>query len=185
MLKEIYKLLGEADAVVHYNGKKFDIPWLNREFAMLGMTPPSPYKQIDLYNTVKANFKFPSNKLEFVCRIFGLGSKVKTTFELWLGCIRNDADSWGLMRKYNNQDVFLLERLYLYLLPWIKGHANYSIHNAEDALCCPNCGSTHLVKRGFYRTEASEYQRYKCMDCGKWCRSNVILNRNRFRTVGI
>src|SRR5450759_3734245 len=34
MLKEIHKLLGEADAVVHYNGKNFDIPTLNKEFLL-------------------------------------------------------------------------------------------------------------------------------------------------------
>ena len=46
MLKGIYKLLDEADAVVHYNGKKFDIPTLNGEFLKCGFKPPSPYKQI-------------------------------------------------------------------------------------------------------------------------------------------
>ena len=32
MLKEIHKLLDQADAVVHYNGSRFDIPTLNKEF---------------------------------------------------------------------------------------------------------------------------------------------------------
>lgn len=185
MLKEMYKLLDEADAVVHYNGKKFDIPWLNREFLQVGLTPPSPYKQIDLVNTVKQQFRFPSNKLDFVSRALGLGKKIKTDFSLWVGCMKDDAESWGKMREYNVNDVVLLEKLYVKLLPWIPHHANYSIHNAEDALCCPNCGGIHLQKRGFYRTESSEYQRYKCLDCGKWCRDNKILNRNSFRTVGL
>ncbi|NIV35232.1 MAG: hypothetical protein GWN58_38990, partial [Anaerolineae bacterium] len=50
MLEGAWELLDEADAVVHYNGKKFDIPTLNREFVKYGFTPPSPYKQIDLYH---------------------------------------------------------------------------------------------------------------------------------------
>ena len=32
MVKKIWELLNEADVVVHYNGIKFDIPHLNREF---------------------------------------------------------------------------------------------------------------------------------------------------------
>jgi len=32
MLSQIHKLLSEADAVIHYNGDKFDIPTLNKEF---------------------------------------------------------------------------------------------------------------------------------------------------------
>lgn len=185
MIRAMWKLLDEADAVVHYNGTKFDIPWLNREFLEVGLTPPSPFKEIDLVRTVKRRFRFPSYKLDFVCQKLKLGKKIKTTFELWHGCIKGLKESWDLMRRYNVNDVILLEKLYVKLLPWIVHHANHSIHNAEDALCCPNCGSTHLVKRGFYRTEASEYQRYKCVDCGKWLRDNKILNRNKFRTVGV
>ena len=47
MLKEIHDLLSEADAVIHYNGTKFDIPVLNGEFAQQGYEPPTPYHQID------------------------------------------------------------------------------------------------------------------------------------------
>ena len=48
MLQQIHNLLGEADSVVHYNGTRFDIPWLNREFAEVHFAPPAPYHQIDL-----------------------------------------------------------------------------------------------------------------------------------------
>ncbi len=37
MLAGIHKLLDEADAVIHYNGKRFDIPSLNKEFLLHGM----------------------------------------------------------------------------------------------------------------------------------------------------
>ncbi len=32
MLKSIHSLMDEADAIVHYNGNRFDIPMLNKEF---------------------------------------------------------------------------------------------------------------------------------------------------------
>ena len=53
---KIWDLLDEADAVVHYNGKKFDIPTLNWEFIKQEGTPPSPYKEIDLLQTVRQRF---------------------------------------------------------------------------------------------------------------------------------
>jgi uncharacterized protein YprB with RNaseH-like and TPR domain len=62
MLRPLYKMLNEADAVIHYYGKKFDIPTINNEIVDAGWAPPSPYKQIDLYDTVAQQFKFPSNK---------------------------------------------------------------------------------------------------------------------------
>ena len=44
MIKGIHKLLDECDAVIHYNGSKFDIPTLNKEFLLHGLHPPAPYK---------------------------------------------------------------------------------------------------------------------------------------------
>ena len=64
MLQRIHKLLDEADAVVHYNGSRFDIPTLNKEFLEAGMSPPSPYAQVDLLKTARQQFRFPSNKLD-------------------------------------------------------------------------------------------------------------------------
>ncbi len=42
MLESVHKLLDEADAVVHYNGSRFDIPILQKEFLLSGMNPPAP-----------------------------------------------------------------------------------------------------------------------------------------------
>jgi len=64
MMMQLHTLLDEADVVVHYNGTKFDIPVINKEFVKLGIHPPSPYKQVDLYQVVRRNFRFESNKLD-------------------------------------------------------------------------------------------------------------------------
>lgn len=185
MLKPLHALLDEADAVIHYNGKRFDIPHINREFITNGFVPPSPYKQIDLLETVKRQFRFPSNKLQHVAQQFGLAGKVKHDgFSLWVGCIENDQASWEKMQEYNIQDVVLLEQVYDKLLPWIKGHANHSIHNTGE-LVCPHCGSAHVQKRGFTHTLASTFQRYQCKGCGTWFKDNVILNRKDYKTSEI
>lgn len=185
MLKPLHRLLEEADAIISYNGKRFDIPWINSEFVTYGMPPPSPYKQIDLLETVKRQFKFPSNKLEYVSKALGVGEKVKHDgFELWVRCINKDPEAWALMQEYNVGDVVVLENLYLKLRPWIKGHANHSLHN-PDSLVCPHCGGTHHHKRGFAHTLASVYQRYQCLDCGTWFKDNTILNRKNYKTSEI
>ena len=57
MLAGVHGLLEEADAVVHYNGTKFDMPTLNKEFLVHKMTPPPPIKQIDLLKTVRSQFR--------------------------------------------------------------------------------------------------------------------------------
>ena len=186
MLSGIHKLLDEADAVIHYNGTRFDIPHLNREFIENGYAPPSPYKEIDLLTTAKRIFKFPSNKLEYVSKTLGVGSKLKHNgFELWTGCLKGDKDSWKTMEEYNIQDVLLLEQVYEKMKPWVKSHANHSLFNTTAGSVCPKCGGIHLQKRGFYYTLASQYQRYQCKSCGAWSKDNVILNRTKYKTTEI
>jgi hypothetical protein len=174
MLKKVHKLLDQADVVVHYNGTKFDIPTLNKEFILHGMVPPAPFKQIDLLRVSRSRFKFPSNRLDYVANALGLGTKHKHEgHEMWIKCMAGDPTAWQDMEKYNRQDVVLLEKVYDKLKPWIKGHANHSLY--EAALVCPNCASTQIGKRGFHYTATSKYQRFNCRGCGNWFRSGRSL----------
>jgi len=167
MLKGIHALLDAADAVIHYNGTKFDIPTLNKEFLLHSYAPPSPYKQIDLLRSVRSNFRFPSNKLDYVAQRLGLGKKQEHEgHELWVKCMANDKDAWKRMEKYNVQDVVLLESLYNRLLPWIKNHPNNNLFSESQV--CPTCGGSHLQKRGTAISASGTYQRYQCKGCGSW-----------------
>ena len=170
MAKRIHALISEADAVVHYNGTKFDIPTLNKEFLLHGMEPPAPYKQIDLLRTMRSQFRFPSNKLDYVADKLGFGNKHETSFQLWIDCMNNDPKAWKQMERYNKHDVILLEKVYKRVLPWIKSHPNHNLHSGEQHVC-PNCGGTKIQRRGTARTISGSYQRYQCQDCGTWSRS--------------
>ena len=171
MIRRIHGLLDEADAVVHYNGKKFDLPILQQEFTQLEMRPPSPARQIDLLETTRKKFRFASNKLDFVVQRLGLGAKVPNKgMELWTGCMSGDEKSWKEMERYNRGDVVILERLYDKLLPWIDNHPNASLYSDTDKPTCPNCGSTNLQRRGIARTNVSIYARFQCKNCGAWAR---------------
>jgi predicted RNA-binding Zn-ribbon protein involved in translation (DUF1610 family) len=171
MLEEAYELLDNADAVVHYNGTRFDIPILNQEFALMGWPPPSPIKHIDLLRTARSQFRLASNKLDYVASYLGLGSKVQHKgMPLWTGCMAGDAASWKIMERYNKGDVILLGKVYRALKPWVKNHPNFGLYTQKGKPVCPNCGSIHLVKRGLYNTATLSYQRYRCSSCGTWSR---------------
>lgn len=175
MILGAHSLLDEADAVVHYYGTKFDIPTLNKEFLLLGLKPPAPYKQIDLYTTAKSVFKFPSNKLDYIAQALKVGNKTKNmSHDIWVKCMNKDPDAWKQMMEYNIQDVLLLEKVYDKMKPWIKGHANHSLYS-ENGLVCPNCGGAHYQRRGFAYTQAAKYIRLQCKDCGHWFRNGSSL----------
>jgi len=173
MLLEIHELLGEADAVVHWNGTEFDIPTLNREFLLQGLTPPAPTIEIDLLRTARRKFKLLSNKLAFVGEYLGLGSKIKTDFELWLGCMNNDPKAWAKMKRYNIQDTLLLEKVYNKLLPWIPNHPNQGLFIEGSKMSCPTCGSEALIRQGLKYTKTQTYQRFQCKSCGSWSRERT------------
>jgi hypothetical protein len=182
MIESAHKLLDQADAVIHYNGRRFDVPHLNREFVEVGMRPPSPFAQIDLYQVVKRRFKFPSNKLDYVSRTLGLKGKVKHEgHELWVKCMAGDARAWKNMERYNKQDVLLLEELYDVLLPWIPSHPSRVVVDGVEG--CPACGSTQLTRQGFAYTGVSKYQRFRCSDCGKWSRGSKRIAAADIREV--
>jgi len=97
------------------------------------MTPPSVVKDLDLMSIVKANFRFPSNKLDYVAQALGVGSKVKHSgFDLWIGCMAGKESSWREMKKYQIQDVVLLEELYQVLLPWLPGASSVSVKERRE-----------------------------------------------------
>lgn len=172
MIRTIHKLLNDADAVVHFNGKKFDIPTLNREFLLAGLTPPAPFKQIDLLQTCRRKFKFASNRLDYVSQALGEGAKVEHKgMDLWKGCMAGNPEDWKVMEEYNKHDVRLTERMYDRLRAWIDGHPNMGQYVEDGEPCCPNCGSHKLQARGVSRTAAFAYRRWQCNSCGKWSRS--------------
>lgn len=185
MIQAAWDLLNEADAVVGYNSQMFDMPHLNREFILAGLTPPSPYKNIDLYLVVRKQFKFVSNKLDFVAQQLGLGGKTNHTgFQLWLDCMAGDETAWRLMRKYNIQDILLTEKLYERVLPWVPNHPAVGLYDdSGSAQSCPNCGGKDLEKRGFAYTSVSTFQRFVCKGCGKWSRATKRLDSVETRNI--
>ena len=183
MLKEVHRLLDEADVLVGWNSKAFDSKHLKRELLQAGMLPPSPYKEMDLMLAVKSQFKFPSNKLDYVAQTLGVGAKVQHSgFELWRKCMADDKKAWAEMKKYQIQDVDLLVDLYEILKPWIPNHPHTALHDGlEDG--CVVCASTNLQRRGVARTASGTYQRFQCQGCGKWQRGPISINKTLTRSI--
>ncbi len=183
MLDELHSLMEEADVLVGWNSQAFDSKHIKREFIENGYLPPSPYKELDLMRVVKSQFKFPSNKLDYVSQKLGVGAKVKHSgFQLWVDCMAGDKKAWKEMKEYQIQDVNLLIDLYEILKPWIKSHPNVSLSDGDGA-GCTNCGSNNLERRGITRNATASYQRYQCRDCGKWLRGKSAISISETRSI--
>lgn len=194
MVKQLHRVLDEADVLITYNGITFDETWARTEMLQAGLKPPAPYKSVDLYQQSK-RFYLPSHKLEYVAkRLVPTEGKLSTSgIDLWLRVLgyrgeEAKADAWREMRTYNVQDVEIMEPIYLELRPWMTGLPNRALYDSDVTerdeqgriVYLPHacrCGSTNLQKRGFRRTQQSKFQQYQCQDCGSWSSDTRAIAR--------
>lgn len=166
LVKELWYLLNSSDIVIAHNGIRFDSPNISTRFLLNGLPPCKPYRQIDTLLVAKKQFGFTHNNLNGLAKLFNLGEKIETTFDLWTRCLDGDNKALAEMEVYNRHDVELLEEVYIKLRPWIKGHPNLGTYVEESTPRCAVCGSTNLVETAdFYYTNLGKYPIYKC-ECG-------------------
>jgi hypothetical protein len=165
MLKETHAMLSQADAVVTYNGDKYDLPKLNGEFLRYGFPSPPAPTSIDLIKTVK-KLGFFMNRLAFIGPFLGLGGKVSHEgFSLWTKVMKGDEAAIKRMTRYCLKDITLTEQLYKRVRPYIRNHPYMGNTSPK---CCGACGSKQLQSRGVRRTKAFRIQRLHCQGCGSW-----------------
>lgn len=169
IVKQMWKLLDEADIVIAHNGDKFDVPNMNTRFVVNGLTPPSPYQRIDTLRIARRQFGFTHNNLDALAKVFGFDVKLDTNFGLWKDAVAGSDEALGYMEDYNKGDVRLLEEVYLKLRPWINSHPNLGLYMISDGSVCPNCGSKDLewITEKYYYTTANRYPEFRCK-CGAY-----------------
>lgn len=157
-------LLDKADAVITYNGNRYDLPKIRGHLLLEGLKPFAPPTSIDLIKTVKS-LGFVMNRLAYIAPLLGAGRKMKHEgFQLWRSVLEGDAKAQGRMRKYCIQDVRVTANLYRKVLPFITNHP----HLGDSKGKCGACGSDHVQARGFRRTKFFKVQRLQCQECGGW-----------------
>ncbi len=173
----LHEVLSGCDAVITHFGDRFDIPWIRTRALIHGMKPIPPLTQIDTYKLAKKGFNFNNSKLDYLGKMLGVGQKITTHFGLWIECMKGNKKAIREMVAYNQEDVRLLERVYLKLQPHGVARLNLQL-GGDDQRVCPGCGERKLVSRGTGRTRATEFQRYQCSGCGAWSqkpkKSNVV-----------
>jgi hypothetical protein len=170
LVRDLWSILNEADIVVAHNGDSFDIKKINARLAVHGFSPPAPFKTIDTLKIARKHFKFDSNKLDNLGRYLGCGRKIPNTgADLWRRCVDGDPKAWALMRRYNAQDVLLLERVYQKLKPWATSHPDLRLYGERlSIITCPTCNYWKLQRRGIAVARSHQYQRFQCQSCGAW-----------------
>ncbi len=182
--QDLMKVILEADVVVYHNGKKFDRRFWNTRLLINGMDPMPKLIDVDTLKVARKHFYFNSNRLNDICETLGLGNKLATGgMSLWkrIACPTSYDDQLKAtykMEEYCAQDIVLLEKLYVFLRPWMDNHPNLNLITG-DADACPSCGKKHTLKTNPSWAYGStlRYQRYRCEKskggCGAWSKARV------------
>jgi DNA polymerase elongation subunit (family B) len=184
MLTGLRDLIVQADAVLGYNSKNFDIPWINAELLLEGIEGIPNVKHIDLYQVQRAKTRHISGKLQYLVQRYLNERKVPHEgLQMWIDCISPTADpvakakAWKTMKKYAMHDTALLEPAYELYKPFLSGANAINValvDGIDPKLGCPNCGSTHIQRRGKEFTAKRIYHRLQCQNCKTWHRGEVV-----------
>jgi len=174
VIKGLWNLLDECDIAIAHNLKSFDKKKANTRFIINGLKPPSHYQMIDTLSVARTEFKFTSNKLEYLAKKLCVTEKIDTGgFDLWIGCENGIKKDWDKMQKYCDTDVLALEDVYLKQRPYIKNHPY--IPSLDNIAICPKaeCKGKGTVKDGLRRRMDGIFQKLRCVGCGDQLLGNV------------
>jgi len=169
VLRDFLLEWSKADYVVaHYS--RFDKPFIAARLMANGLPSLPPVNDICTYKLAKLHFgrSLNGNKLDHLGTILGVGSKIKTSADLWVGCASGDKEALRKMAEYNVQDVELLAQVFKAMLPYVKSKLNLNLLTDDPLQRCKACGSSHIEHRGFEYVASSMRHRYLCKDCGSW-----------------
>lgn len=172
IVARLYELFEEADWVVAHNGNAFDIPLFRTRLVVHGFGMHKAVKQVDTLQIAK-KLKFNSNKLDGLAQQLGLSRKLENSgMTLWLDCMQGKQEALDTMQEYNEQDVALLEEVYLTLRAFNLKTPNAAHYHGDDKTRCQACGSDDVEYTGnSVFTAASEFKEVKCNCCGARSRS--------------
>lgn len=187
IVAQMIELFEEASAVVAHNGKKFDIKVLQTRALANGYGALPTVKVIDTLVMAKSKLKLPSNKLDSIGEYFKLGNKIDTGgITLWKEVQSQDINAMQRMVQYCEQDVKLLEEVYLKLrsLGNVGSNFNAGLNYEDDKVHCPTCGSTDIEETGrTVSTNLSTFIEVMCHSCGSVHRTRKALNTKEQRST--
>ena len=167
VVSEFRKIIEGADAIVGHYQDKFDIPMLNARLVYNRLNPLPKIVSLDTKFMASRNFKFNSNRLDYLGKFLGYKGKMENPPNLWIDCFNGDKKAIEHMGKYNRQDIDVLDFVFTTLKPFVKNY-KLNMNMFLKGAVCPTCGSENLEWRGWNYTKVNKYRRFICKDCRSW-----------------
>lgn len=181
IVESLAELVRQADLIVAHNGDRFDLPILNTRLVDLRLDPLPPVRTVDTLKIAKRDFKFTYNRLDYLAEFLGVDNKHTMEFGDWLAAIKGDQQAIWKMQRYCKHDISVLEEVWQVLQPYARRLPRMVEASRHFQRACPHCGAgfEHMRPAGYHRTNASNFPRFKCAECGRMSRSRSATLHNK------
>jgi len=143
MLKALAPVLADADEVVTHNGDRFDLPHIRTRALFHNVRINDGFASCDTLKVARHKYKFNSNRLDYLGRFLGLGTKINNPPDLWDRVMQGEKKALADMVTYCKQDVLLLEAVHGKLMEFARAKTHVGVCAGGDRLSCPHCGSVN------------------------------------------
>lgn len=172
LVGDITEVMNEADEVVAHYGDGFDIPWVRARAMFHGIVTPL-WKSVDTKAWSSRYFYLNSNKLDYLAHYLGIGTKIRTDYDLWKdatkGSDKKSKAAVNKMERYNKHDAYLLKPVHNTLSLYCPLHTHVGVLEGGERWSCQRCASEHVGHTHVLvsRVGAVTHQMH-CKDCGKY-----------------
>lgn len=188
IVRALHAEMSKATHIVAHYGKRFDIPFMNTKFWLLGLpmiTTPE-YRFQDTCEIAWKKLLLSSNRLGNIANIKNTLQKGRSAlserynwklekdkagFGVWnrITHDRNKEDT-KIMERYNRNDVLVLENIYVDFKPLFNdsGYASYAKTKEKAIYTCNSCGNFPMQKHSTRPMPGGggRYHRLYCTVCG-------------------
>jgi hypothetical protein len=183
MLEQFMPHAIAADEIIAHNGDRFDEKWIRTRCLMHGIPCPSKLNSYDTLKKARAHFRFNSNKLDYLGKLFFDEGKSPIGWQDWVDiCLHRKNDALDEMVKYCKQDVVLLEDVFHKLQPYVEHNQHAGAFGGYGRYSCPSCGSdevNHLRLR--YTKAGTPKHQMRCM--AKNCKRYFTISNKVYQQL--
>ena len=117
----LQEIADDAGILVTYNGKRFDLRFLNTRLIANRLKPIRYGMHVDLFQEVRRHLRMGRYSLEAVQRLLELDtSKTKILPQYWIPALRGDKKAMDYVVDHCIKDVMVVEEVFPILRPFIS-----------------------------------------------------------------
>jgi len=176
LLSHFMTVAKTADELVAHNGDRFDEKWIRTRCLIHSIDCPPKLNSFDTLKKARTHFRFNSNRLDYLGKLFFDEGKSPVGFDDWVQItLHNDKDAMDKMVEYCKKDVILLEDVFHKLQPYVNHNTHAGAHTGYGRFSCPSCGSEETILRKT-RYSASGIPKHQLQCKAKKCRRYFTIS---------